>query len=334
MTAGTRQGRVKATDVAQAAGVSRATVGFVLNNTAGITISKTTADRVRETAERLGYRPHSAAQALARGSSNVVLMALPDWPIEYTFRRHLEETERRLNQAGYSMITYTKRAAPQARPLWEVLAPDVVIGIVPFTAEELAALRAAGIERVFPDAAVDLEENPFIRSGPELQVQHLAERGHRTLAYAAPADERHSPLSSIRERTARREAERLGLNLIRSGAVSIDGLAGSSLEEWLAAGVTGVISFNDDVAAAVIHKARDLAIGVPDQLAVIGYDDTPLARLFFPSITSVRIETAELGRHLAEVALASVAGNPAPPYSGARAVIAERESTATKDASA
>jgi DNA-binding LacI/PurR family transcriptional regulator len=304
-------------------------VGFVLNNTAGITISKETADRVREAAARLGYRPHLAAQTLARGSSNVVLVALPDWPIEYTFRRHLEEAERRLNEAGYSMVTYTRHATRQARPLWEVLAPDVIVGVVPFTADELATFRAAGIDRVIPDTAMDLEENPFVRFGPELQVRHLAERGHRILAYAAPVDERHSALAGIRERTARREADGLGLQLVHTQAVSIEEPEGAIVAKWLDAGVTGVIAFNDNVAAAVLHAARDVGVQVPEQLAVIGYDDTPLARLFFPAISSVRIETAELGRYLAEVALAGIGGNPTPVYSGARAIVAERQSTAT-----
>src|ERR1700754_4834591 len=83
--------RVTAADVARVAGVSRATVGFVLNRTPGQTISASTRERVLEASVRLGYRPNSAAQALASGRSRVILFVLPDWPIEYRFRSFLDE---------------------------------------------------------------------------------------------------------------------------------------------------------------------------------------------------------------------------------------------------
>src|SRR5690625_354370 len=88
---GARVKRVTAADVARALGLSRATVGFVLNNTPGQTIPEQTRRRVLAEAERLGYRPHTAARALASGRSHIVLVVLPDWPIDYSLRRHLEE---------------------------------------------------------------------------------------------------------------------------------------------------------------------------------------------------------------------------------------------------
>src|SRR3954452_6598558 len=73
--------RVTATDVAKEAGVSQATVSYVLNDTPGQTIPEATRQRVREAMGRLGYTPHGAARALRLGRSDAVLFVLPDWPL-------------------------------------------------------------------------------------------------------------------------------------------------------------------------------------------------------------------------------------------------------------
>ena len=99
--------RVTAADIARSLGISRATVGFVLNDTPGQTISAATRLRVIDEAKRLGYRPHSAARALASGRTHLILMVLPDWPLDFTLRRNIEEASLALDEAGYSLITYT-----------------------------------------------------------------------------------------------------------------------------------------------------------------------------------------------------------------------------------
>ena len=88
--------------------------------------------------------------------------------------------------------------------------------------------------------------------------------------------------------------------------------AGDRVREWVTAGVDGVVAYNDDIAAIVVGAALRARIRVPKDIAVIGHDDTPLARLFVPSLSSVRIDTAGLGRYLAELALSAATGSPAP----------------------
>src|SRR5690606_26491156 len=78
--------RVTAADVARSLGLSRATVGFVFNDTPGQSISDATKQRVFAEAQRLGYRPHTAARALASGRSRLVLLVLPDWPLDHAMR--------------------------------------------------------------------------------------------------------------------------------------------------------------------------------------------------------------------------------------------------------
>ncbi len=95
--------RVTAADVARSLGLSRATVGFVLNDTPGQSIPDATRQRVLAEAERMGYRPHRAAQTLASGRSRIVLLQLPDWPIGASLRAHLDAAAATLDEAGYAM---------------------------------------------------------------------------------------------------------------------------------------------------------------------------------------------------------------------------------------
>ena len=93
--------RVTAADIAREVGVSRATVGFVLNATAGQTISPATRERVLEAAGRLGYRPHLAAQALASGRNHIVLLATTLGYRDPHLRRYLRTT---VSRAGHDLV--------------------------------------------------------------------------------------------------------------------------------------------------------------------------------------------------------------------------------------
>jgi DNA-binding LacI/PurR family transcriptional regulator len=326
----TRRPRVTAADVAREAGVSRATVGFVMNKPAGISISAATAEKVLAAADRLGYRPHIAAQALARGRSNIVLLVLPDWPMEHTLTRHLEEAERVLSDAGYSMVTYTRRAGGRARPLWQVMDVDVVVGFTSFPVEELKSIRAAGVARVVPEGSFDLEHNPWVSIGAQRQVQHLVERGHHALAFAGPDEPRLEQLAQLRQRAAVTEAQLSGVRLMpeqRPLAGRSPEAAEAAVRLWVEAGITGVVAFNDEVAAAVVNGARRAGIAVPRRLAVIGHDDTPLARLFSQAISSVRVGTADLGGYLAAMALAALDGREAPALPVPEAEVVVRATT-------
>ncbi|MCX5356238.1 LacI family transcriptional regulator [Streptomyces mirabilis] len=316
--------------MAQSLGLSRATVGFVLNDTPGQTIPVSTRRRVLSEAARMGYRPHRAAQTLRRGSSKVILFVLPDWAAGLTMQQHLDEAALALDEAGYSLVTCTRYTAGRARPLWELLTPDVVLGLSPFDAGELASMHACGITRIIPapEQPTTLDDWPALTAGTALQVDHLHEQGHRRIAFAAPAD-LHTPLLDHRVRTAQQAATRLGLAPIDIRPVDHgDGSAREAVRHWRDAGVTGIAAYNDDTAAAVVGAAVRAGVSVPEDLAVIGHDDTPLAALFVPSISSVRIDIVSLGRHFAAFALHEADGRRLPPRdTRTDTVVMPREST-------
>lgn len=304
---------VTAAQVAARAGVSRATVGYVLNQTPGQTISETTVQRVRAAAEAMGYRPNAAAQSLARGSSRLVMLVLPDWP-QQGMRNYIAEAGRVLDDAGYALVTYTPHAHGRTRPLWDILRPDVVFSVAPLASDQVASIEASGVSHLIAGSSW-LPDHPGFQ-GPRIQVDHLHALGHRSLAVATTTDPGLSELAQQRVDRAVQRAHELGLEtprVLRAGQTPET--LSDGLRELIAAGVSGVIAYNDDIAAEVIGRALRLGLRIPDDLSVIGHDDAPIAALFYPAMSTVRTDDAGLGQLVADIVLAEMAGVGTPDKS-------------------
>src|SRR4051794_15212884 len=187
--------RVTSADVAREAGLSRATVSYVLNDTPHQRIPASTRRRVLDAAARLGYTPSAAARALRTGRSDVVLFLLPDWPIGTTIGQFLEHLSAALADAGLTLVAHPRTGS--ARPVVDVcgaVAPAAVLTWENLTDAETAAMRSAGIHvtvKLTGRSAGRAGELivPMQRTG-RLQVEHLASTGHRRLGYAFPDDPR------------------------------------------------------------------------------------------------------------------------------------------------
>lgn len=327
MNGTTAERRVTAADIAREVGVSRATVGFVLNSTPGQTISSATQKKVLAAASRLGYRPHLAAQALASGRTRIILLVLPDWPMEYSMSRHIDLASTTLDDAGYSLVTMTLHEGGKARPLWETLQPDVVLGMVPFTRDQAEAIRASGVPAVIPGPDHAVSDRDFSwGDGPRLQVEHLVAAGRRRLVFAAPTDPRLVQIAGARFAMASAAARELGLGTLERVDVEAT-TAQEAVARCQAAGIDGVVAYNDEVAAMVVGAAVRLGISVPGRLAVVGHDDAPLARLFVPSLSTIHVDDEGLGRYVAQLALSAAHGEPEPPAHVSRSRLVARESS-------
>lgn len=307
--------RVTAADIARSLGISRATVGFVLNNTPGQTISTPTRELILAEAQRLGYRPNRAATTLASGRSRLVILVLPDWPVEHSILEHLDHVAQVLDSAGYSLVTTTTRPDSKAKPLWEVLDPDVVLGLAPFTEQQRTSMERTGTRMVLPaelNRTTSPAEDPgsleglHFDEGSRLQVAHLRSQGRSHLAFAGLADPRVAALVAQRESLARETANTFGdVLLVDAAAVDPEDLesAHSVLARWVDDGVDGVLAYNDTAAAIMLGAALSMGVDVPAQVAIIGHDDTPLSALVVPAMSSIHVDYSELGRYLAELAL-------------------------------
>lgn len=310
--------RVTVADVAREAGVSRATVSYVLSQKPDHRIPEATAERVRTAAARLGYRPSVAARALKLGRSDTVLALMPNWPVGHTQARVFELLASDLEEAGLTLMICPAtgsrtRWSPDA---WRGVTPVAVVTFELMPPAEVAELAEEGVivEQWFGPASADddREGRPFSSIG-QLQVAHLAERGHRRLGYAYPADDRVHAFAEARLRGVREECEARGLEPPVVHPVALVGdSARLAVQGWRAAGVTAVAAYNDDVALSVTGAAHDLAVGVPDALAVIGVENTPAGACARPALSTIDIDNTPRARYVVASLLAQLHGGPPP----------------------
>ena len=309
--------RVTSADVARLAGVSRATVSYVLNDTPRQTISAGTRARVRDAAARLGYAPSAAARTLRTGRSDVVLCLLPDWPIGPEVGSALGQLSTALTRHGLTLVVHpgNREDRPMAE-LWRAITPAAVIAYTEFSDTEIAAMRSAGVTLVVALAGKRGQgREPAVPQ--ELigrrQAEHLVLAGHVRLGYAYPDDQRvrffaEPRLAGVRATcVARRMPTPVGLTVPLDPAAAAD-----AVRRWKATGVTAVCAYNDEVALAVLAGVRRAGLQAPGDLAVIGVDDIPPARLADPALTTVTTDQAAIGAHLAATVVAALRGRAAP----------------------
>jgi DNA-binding LacI/PurR family transcriptional regulator len=146
-----------------------------------------------------------------------------------------------------------------------------------------------------------------------LQVEHLAAAGHRRLGYALPDDERVQAIARPRLEGVQQACAELGLAEPLVLRVPLDPLAAAeAVRVWRSAQppVTAVCCFNDNTALAVLAGMRHLGLAAPRNLAVVGVDDIPAARLASPPLTTVIQDMQTLATHVADTIAASL--NRAP----------------------
>jgi len=313
----TKVRRATAQDVAAAAGVSKTTVSYVLNNVPHQTIPEATRRKVLDAVEALGYAPSSAARALRTGRDNTVLLLLPDWPISGPVSAVIEGLLDELDKHGLALKTRRDGRKDSFSSDWLQVAPQAVVALHELDADDERAMRASGIfvahalltgraasghNVVFPQELVGA-----------MQVQHLAAGGRHRTAFIAPRDPRLANFAELRIDGARAAASDLGLpeplvehiDPTRDEAVTV-------LEQWagLTDPVTGIAAYNDHFAAAVLAAARDLQIPVPGRLAVIGVDNDPLSEFTAPPLTTIDQHTELIAANLATLIVDGIAGAP------------------------
>ncbi|MFF3205481.1 LacI family DNA-binding transcriptional regulator [Streptomyces sp. NPDC002962] len=309
-----RSGRVTLSDVAKASGVSRATVSFVLNDDPRQTISAATRERVTEAARELGYVPHGIARALREGSSRIVVLNV-DRGIEGNFSRsYVRGLDEELAEHDHVLLVRHGHAAPEAtQKILDAIVPRAVLrlgeaymrGPEPDERDEAEAGEAGG-------AAGQDRESGFAANAA-LQIGFLADRGHTRIAMALPDHE--FPLTRARLGFAREAARRRGLAPLERFVVPRPREAGAAaVETFLTAHpeVTALAAFDDDIALRSLTALLDLGLRVPEDMAVIGFDDTEYGSLSTPALTTVRIDAEILGRIAARDALGIDTGGLAP----------------------
>ncbi|MET9700205.1 LacI family DNA-binding transcriptional regulator [Streptomyces sp. NPDC006529] len=324
-------------DVARLAGVSRATVSYVLNNAEAVRISEPTRRKVREAAEELGYVPHAAARSLRAGHTRIVLLPtshVPAGPLYSSFLNALQWALRRLD---YTVVQYGSLGltGDQAARAWAELRPVAVIslGEIVLSAQNVETLKRAGARAVITLGPVGVPgAHACVMDQAEVGLRaaaHLIERRHRRIGVIVPEEEGLDLFSAPRLEGARTAAD--GVAVIEPLPMAYTEESARALAaRWRTHGPDAVFAYNDEYAMLLMRALQDEGLRVPEDVAVMGADDLLIGRLLRPRLSTVRIEMPT-GDHLAALVDRAVREPSEPParHDLMSATAVPRESTRT-----
>jgi len=303
-------------EIAQQVGVSIATVSRALNDQPGV--SPELRARILEAARDMGYSPNASARSLVTARTHCIgyigyrygFVLPPDLRSCNVASRVLEGIDEELSRHGYHMLaTYVDQEAMKGTSTPNAVLQGRVDGLImdgpALYPRFILQLRSMG----FPIVLVDnmLSETPIDcilcdnEGGAYQAVKHLIDRHqHRHIIFlSGPAE-----WFSSRERAAgyRRALEEAGLEpriVFMSNTVVETGRQAmlTALEEY--PDLTAVMAVNDATAIGAIQACRQMGRVVPDDVAVVGFDDEPWAQIHSPPLTTVRIFWHEMGAQAA-----------------------------------
>lgn len=329
---GPRRGAPSIRDVARLAGVSHQTVSRVLNGHPSI--REVTKTRVLAAIDELQFRPSRAARMLSTRRSHTIGVLAAAVGSHYGPASSVTAVEDAARESGfYATVAHLASDAPDdiAAAVGHLLSQDVegIVIVAPRTAvlAHLASLPvkvpivaaqgdpggAGGI----PVACVDQP------SGVRMVMRHLTRQGHERIAHVAGPPGWNDAQSRLRAFQA--EAAAAGLPALRP--VRGDWTAASGYEAGRVLlrrsarahpGFTAVFSANDQMALGVIHAFREAGLDVPRDVSVVGFDDIPESAHFWPPLTTVRQDFAQLGVLCVALILDAIAEPGALPRPGGR----------------
>ncbi len=312
-------------DVAERAGVSHQTVSRVINGDP--TVRDAFRAQVVDAVAALGYRPRAAARALAGGRSKA-LGIITAGDALYGPSSTAIGFERAARSAGYHVLLSTLPDDPKpgdlSGALTTLLAQDVAaIVLVAADNRVLDALSSLTVPVAVPVVVANAVQRDAARvpvapsvaavaidqaEGTTLVMRHLLDRGHRRIVHiAGPA---LSQESEVRRATYTRIMHEAGLDPVVLDGDWTPGSGFAAARHIDVTVVDAVFAGNDQMALGVLHAFADDGIRVPDDIAVVGFDDVPEAAHFTPPLTTVRQDFVAMGQRVLETVRALVEGEP------------------------
>lgn len=323
-------------DVALAAGVSRATVSFVLNDKPNSRVSDDTRHRVLEAARLLGYTPNTAARSLASGEAVAgLLVAASAADHGATVERTLQQLLARTVDDGTDALRHADVATTgaEAAQLWAKLRPEAVLAeAARCDAEATELLRLAGVRALIVHGEEPVAYAPTLvipqRRFGQVAVEHLVALGHRRLVFLLPTAA--SRMADARLAGAQEAADAAGARL----AVTHAAASAATLRDWAhglrydTSAPTAVVAAHDGLAIAAIRALADAGVRIPDDLSIIGADDHPASADFIPRLTTVAFDADALAADLVEAYTTMRSGGRVERVDAPPVRVRERESTA------
>ncbi len=317
--------RVTSHDVAKAAGVSRTTVSFVLNNVEGVQISEDTRQRVMQTAVDLGYIPDAAAQTLASGRSQSIGLILNRSPYHIATDAYItqiidvlvDETRAR----GMRLLLETVEDTHPVETYLHLVGSKRIDGIIlsgpRFDDQALTALLEDDFPMVLmgsmPDQRfcyVDVDN----KAAAKLATDHLVQQQrYQKIACITNAD---LSFTAACDRLGgyRQSLEENGLpfveDLVRHGDFTPE--SGYEQMKSLLLGEIkpdAVFIASDVVALGSMAAIRDHGLRIPEDISVVGFDDVPFARYFDPPLTTVHLPARAMAHLACSMVMEMISGH-------------------------
>lgn len=293
-------------EVATAAGVSRQTVSRVLNDHPSI--RPATRERVLAAMAELNFRPNRAARMLTTARSTTIGVLAASTSSLFGPASSIDAVENAARDAGYFVTVAHTAALDRAsvEAALDHLLEQAVEGIVVIAPQQRVQDAMAAVSLAVPSvtlhgAGAAGDDGVYVDQveGARLATRHLLERGHLRIAHlCGPGDwaEARARRDGFLAEIAQRGDDRVEAIVTSEGDWTAASGAAIAAQLLADTSVTAVFSSNDQMALGVLHAARLAGRRVPEDLAVVGFDDIPEAAYFAPPLTTVRQDFAELGR--------------------------------------
>lgn len=321
-------------DVARVAGVSRATVSYVVNGLANgqVPISEETRRRVLEAIEELGYEPDARAQALRSGSTQTIGFILPDIRNPH-FWQTADGVEQELRTSSYHLLLSSADLNPEyGEDIFKVLSRRRIDGLILMGASFLQSegaqkILAQLLKRRFPVAKIG--EHPTIdcvasnyQAATREAITYLLSLQHRRIGFIYGVRPPWDNLGTTdlpvdfaggvdRLQTYRDCLQAAGLSvdpslIITCGATIEDSYRATLQLLKLPNRPTALLVINDLLAIGALRAASDLGLRVPADLSLVGYDDIPLSSYLTPRLTTSSKDIVRVGREAVKLLLARI----------------------------
>lgn len=304
-------------DIANEAGVSTATVSHVINNTRFV--SEEVRERVLKAIELHNYYPNAHARSLASGNSRILGLVISDIANPF-FPELVKSIEAEAFEEGYDVVlSNTNYDAERTSHYVRRFIERQVAGVAVMTSEMDKSLVEELARREVPVVFLDSGEAGLHMSnlrvgyddGIKQAILHLAQLGHRNVAFIAGLPHLHS--ASRRLEAFRQTMQEIlpdAPEQVYQGNFRIEGGI-SAARDILAAKAlpTAVVAANDLSAFGAISEFRRAGLSVPHDISVVGFDDIAFSSLIDPALTTVNLPLGELGK-LAVKALLSTIASP------------------------
>lgn len=316
--------RVTQGDVARKASVSQAMVSYIVNNNISVTIPEKTRQRVLDAMDELGYVPNFTARRLRSNKTYTIAGIIPDItnPFYPAFERGIQDI---VNKHEYDLVMYNtdgdaKREQKILQSMFQGRVDGIVgvffhlraLDLIPLVEQGTHVVRLEGIPKASGTVPLD---NIYIDNiaASRVAVEHLIQLGHRRIGILTSSE---GP-ARFRELGYRKalQAHHISIDndMLSSGAYSEDG-GYQAMKRLLALDIppSAIFAANDLMAMGAMVAIRAASLSIPADIAVMGFDDIPTAKLVYPSLSTVTQFQRDMGRKAAEMLFDRLDG-AAPP---------------------